>query len=204
MAKTVLYIFTVSLVVLNLSLIYRYDKLKQASTLIADEYGHVLVKEKRVSNKMKKYSIFQQAMEGYKIPEIIIKNEEKDSLSFSSLFCDYTNPVLCFRFKDTHCDACIQHAIRMLNSISPKISHQIIVLSGYTNFRQFKAFESSQRGKLKTYNIEDISCWDIDNIEQSYFFILKDGKIHNVFIPLKEDDNYTQDYINTLIHKYWE
>ncbi len=202
--KKIRLILVTVLAIFNLCLIYRYSQLKQTSTLIAEEYSQILVKEERVSQKLKAYSIYQHAMEGVDIPDIMIRKENNDSLSLSSLIDECGGPILCFRFKDSHCDACIQHAIRMLHKISTDIPQQIVILSGYTNLLQFKAFESSQKRKLTTYNIEDIPCWDIDAIEQSYFFVLKGDKIHNVFIPLKEDNNYTQDYIHTLMHRYWK
>ena len=193
-----------ALIIFNLCLLLRHYSLKQKSITIAREYSKTLVKEERISQKIKKYSIFQQIMEGTDFPEITIDKGRGDSLLLSSLLNAYDVPVLCFRFKDSHCDACIQHAIRLLNKISKDSQCQIVVMSGYANFRQFKAFENSQNGKLVTYNIEDIECWEIDDIEQIYFFVFKDGKIHNVFVPLKEDEIYMQNYINSMIQKYWK
>lgn len=131
-------------------------------------------------------------------------NREKDSLTLSSLCKNVTDTIFCFRFKDTHCEACIQHAMRLLNSIAEKNHGKIVVLCGYTNYVHFAAFVSKQNNEMLVYNIENIKGWDIDQIEQSYFFIINDRKVHNVFIPLKEDDEYTQHYIHVLLHKYWK
>ncbi|WP_459684801.1 hypothetical protein [Viscerimonas tarda] len=44
----------------------------------------------------------------------------------------------------------------------------------------------------------------LDEQEQPYFFILNGNlSMRNVFIPTKEDSNYTADYLDCLGHKYW-
>ena len=183
---------------------FKYYMLKHEAESISDKYASLAIKEERVSQKLKTYSIFQQTLEGVDIPNVTIQNRDKDLVTLSSLPQDSTDAILCFRFKDTHCDACIQHAIRLLNEIPTSIQRKIVVLCGYTNYVHFAAFESKQKKEIRTYNVEEIKHWDIDQIEQSYFFVIQNGKIHNVFIPLKEDDKYTQEYIHSLLHKYWE
>lgn len=200
-------IFTYSIVAIllmcNIYMGVKYYMLKHEAESISDKYASLAIKEERVSQKLKTYSIFQQALEGVDIPDITIQNRDKNFITLSSLPQDSTDAILCFRFKDTHCDACIQHAIRLLNEIPTSIQRKIVVLCGYTNYVHFTAFESKQKKEIRTYNVEEIKHWDIDQIEQSYFFVIQNGKIHNVFIPLKEDDKYTQEYIHSLLHKYW-
>lgn len=204
MTKTIICVVAGILFACNLYLGYKYKQMENAASIIADKYSAISVKEERISNKLKTYTLIQQAMENTEVPPIAVKNISKESFMLSDLDTSSSAPTLCFRFKETHCDACIQHAIRMLNECTATIPNRIIVLSGYSNFTHFAAFESSQNQNISTYNIEEIPCWEVDGIEQSYFFILHQGRIHNLFIPLKEDNNYTDNYIHTLLHKYWE
>lgn len=202
--KHIIYLSFAFLLICNVYIGLKYYKLRDNSSYIADKYASISVKEERISQKLKTYSIYQQTMEGCNIPNVIIGNREKDSLTLFSLSQNTTENILCFRFKDTHCDACIQYAMRLLNEVVEKIKGKIVVLSGYTNYTHFAAFASKQKSKISTYNIQNIKDWNIDQIEQSYFFIINDGKIHNVFVPLKEDEIYTQNYIDAMIYKYWE
>lgn len=186
----------------NIFIGIKYYRLKDSASSIAAKYASLSVKEERISQKLKTYSIYQQTMEGYNIPNVMISNREKDSLALSSLFQNTKDAILCFRFKDTHCDACVQHAMRLLNDAIEKVHIRTVVLCGYTNYVHFAAFESKQKSEISIYNIENIKDWDIDQIEQSYFFIMNGGRVSQVFIPLKEDDEYTQRYISILSHKY--
>lgn len=192
------------LLICNIFLCYKYRQLKNLSINVADKYSTISIHEERISEKLKTYILIQQAMENTVPPDVVVKNAKKDSCLLAELAPPQSAPILCFRFKESHCDACIQHTIRRLNEYAAIIPQKIIVLSGYANFNHFAAFESSQNKNLSIYNVEHIPHWEIEDIEQSYFFVLHEGRIHSPFIPLKEDNNYTDRYIHTLIHKFWE
>lgn len=201
--KKIIYLTMAILLVCNIYIGIKYDKLRHEANIISEKYASLFIKEERISQKLKTFSILQQTMEGCDIPNVMIKNSDKESLLLSSLPQNATDAVLCFRFKETHCDACIQNTIRLLNEISTSLQGKIAILCGYTNFIHFAAFESKQNKNIAIYNVENITCLDIDKIEQSYFFIIQNGKIHNIFIPLKEDNKYIHEYIHILLHKYW-
>ena len=191
------------LVICNIIASIKYYRLKNEAIDIAEKFSTIQIKEERISQKLKTYTMYQQALEGICIPAIQIQNSQKEINFLSELKLHDDEPTLCFRFKDTHCDACVQQAVRILNEISSFIPNKIILLSGYKNFTHFTAFESCQKEEITTYNIKDIPEWEIESLDQSDFFVCHNGRIHNIFIPIKEDDSYTIDYIHTLLHKYW-
>ncbi len=202
--KKSIYLIIALLVIFNIYTSVRYYRLKKEAMNVADKYSSIQIKEERNSQKLKTYALFQQTLEGISVPSLKVQNSQKEIMYLSEIETATNKPVLCFRFKDTHCDACVQQAVRILNEISSLIPDKIVLLSGYRNFAHFAAFESCQKEKISTYNVKDIPDWEIDTLDQSYFFVLYDNRIHNVFIPLKEDKNYTVEYIHTLLHKYWE
>lgn len=191
------------LLISSIYLNFKYHNLENMAKTITDRYLSIKVKDERMSNKLKKYALIQQSMENVDIPNFVIKDGSNKSIILSELTNNKDDAILCFRFKEYHCDACVQYIIRLLDDISEVIPEKIVILCGYSNFNQFAAFESCKNKNIAVYNIGDIPEWKVDNIEQSYFFILYQGKICNVFIPLKEDSDYMQKYIHTLLYKYW-
>ena len=202
--KKSIYFIRALLVVFNIYVSVIYYRLKKEAMNITDKYSTIQIKEERKSQKLKTYAMFQQTLEGISVPPLKVQNSQKEIMYQSEIVTDTNKPTLCFRFKDTHCDACVQQAVRILNEISALIPDEIILLSGYRNFTHFAAFGSCQKEKISTYNVKDIPSWEIDSLDQSYFFVLYNDHIHNVFMPLKEDNNYTVEYIHTLLHKYWK
>lgn len=185
-----------------MSIIYRYKKLEESAKYIADKYSTLNITGNRINENLKLFSLYQQKYENSAIP--IIDNPENEKYFYNTFnLGDINNTQLCFRFKETHCDACVQKTLSLINEIEKLFPVEIIILCSYANYNQFAAFKSKQSNNIQIVNVKEIS-WDVDSIEQSYFFVIDQGRIHNLFIPLKEDWNYVKKYIHTLFHKYWE
>lgn len=72
------------------------------------------------------------------------------------------------------------------------------------NTRQFVAFSKAQNKRLSVYNVTRIA-WEVDEFDEPYFFVVsKDRKVHNLFVPLKEDERLTERYMHEVQQKYWE
>lgn len=200
--KKYTYLVIIALLLCNLILIYQYKGLEKSAHSIADKYSTLSVTENRINNNLKSFSLYHQEYENSIMP--IIKFRRDETLFHDSIHLYNTKePLFCFRFKETHCDACIQKTLTLLNEINRNFPVRIIVLCSFTNYNQFAAFRSRQSNNIKILNIEEIS-WNVDTIEQSYFFIIQKGYIHNLFVPLKEDWDYVKKYIQIIRHKYWE
>lgn len=144
----------------------------------------------------------QHEMENKSLPEISIGNTQQgDSLRFTDIFKG-NNATICFRFKESHCDACVQNGMMLLNQVCKQSGQRIVVLCSFVNSHQFLAFSKSQNKLMSLYNIDHLP-WVADKIEEPYFFIVTEGKkIHNFFVPIKEKEELTHTYIHALLHKY--
>jgi hypothetical protein len=186
------------LLVLNIVILIKHKENKEESQLLFEQYNEVSAK----GIMLKQQGAFQQAAEAVVLPDMELKSPKDNSrIKLSSLLKD-GHPKLFFRFRETDCDACVQHSLDLIKEAANRIpGEDIIILSGYKNVRQFYAYTKTQ--KLSTYNIEDQSL-PLDTQEQPYFFIIADhARIQNVFVPLKGDKGYTADYLSMMKNKYW-
>lgn len=201
--KKYIYLIVIILLLCNISIIHQYKKLEESANQIADKYSTLNITENRISKNLKLFSLYQQKYENSEMP-IIDEYQKSENSFFDSINSGITMKTqLCFRFKETHCDACVQKTLNLINEIAESFPIEISVLCSFTNYNQFAAFKSKQSYNIRIINIKEIS-WDVDSIEHSYFFVIDQGRIHNLFIPLKEDWNYVKKYIHTIQHKYWE
>ena len=90
--KNFTYFIVAILLLCNIYMGFKYYMLKHEAESISDKYASFAIKEERVSQKLKAYSIFQQTLEGVDIPNVTIQNRDKDLVTLSSLPQD---SVLC-------------------------------------------------------------------------------------------------------------
>lgn len=202
--KTYLIILLILTALVIVILFFKLDKLKETYRNLYIEFSVLSIKESRDSNTLEEYSLLQQDSESRPLMDIELKDAKtKNTVQLSSLL-KKDCPVLFFRFKETNCDACILQAIRMLKEIkvhSPK--ENIVILCGYKNVRYFYAYANEEKNDFGVYNIDSLPL-PIDKSDNPYFFIMtNDRVIRNIFIPLKNNRQYTQDYLKCMADKYW-
>lgn len=195
MKRNVLIVF---LLFCNVYVLWKYELLKATADDIAEKYSVLSIREERVSSKLKKYNNYQQWLNGCVIPSIEVLDSKGDSITFASID-EEQKGCLFFRFKETHCDACVMGILQLLKQTVLTNERKIVVLCGYSNAMQFFAFGKNRKNIL-VYNIEELP-WELDYMDESYFFTISDGKICDVFVPLKDDFVYLQDYIECMSQK---
>ncbi len=199
-------ITTLLLLLLNMILLYKDSENNILLKNITEKYNEIAVRELRESEILKKNMLIQYATGSTQLPDIQLENfQTKNKIAFSSLSKE-TKPSLFFRFKESHCDLCVQKMFETFKEISDHFPcNHITVLCGYDNLRQFHAFAaSSENANFHIYNIERLPVF-IDDIDKPYLFTLSpDMKMHDVFIPIKEIPDYTIDYLDCLKMKYWK
>lgn len=198
-------ILVILLLLFNAIIVIKYNNEKKKYQILMENFSVLSIKESRQSNTLKKFAIFQQNIESGLFPDIKLKEAKgKRIINFSSILKS-NDPVLFFRFKETNCDACIQEAMIMLHEIpssySPSV--KIVILCSYSNVRQFYAFANEEKEEFEVYNVDSLPLY-IDKLENPYFFVMnQDMRIRNIFIPLKDDSQYTKDYLKCVTNKYW-
>jgi len=148
---------------------------------------------------MKRNFRLQNLSENYAIPDVYVKKNNEDSVKLSFLIGQSCKVI--FRFTESDCDACVNHTLdnieRACTSIKPE---NFIVLTSYYNIREFNAFINAHKLKLRVYCIPN-ECLRIplEKTNTPYLFVLDHSMLTKfVFIPAKEVNNFTQDYLQTL------
>ena len=152
---------------------------------------------------LKKNIIIQQLSEAVNCETIELKEPKLgENISFAKLIRN--EPKLFFRFKENHCDGCVQSSIRLLSQLSDSVPDiEISILCGYNNVRQFQAYAQANRKQFEVYNINEMPL-AAEIQEQPYFFVVTpDYRIRNVFITTKEDEHFTENYLAAIQNKYW-
>lgn len=204
MKRTLIYLVIGLLIVVNIVLLFRLQKTKTLTERVSDQYAKMSIEEERNSTKLARNMLLQHMAENVTLPIVKSLNPYSgDTILLSDILKQEEN-TLCFRIKETHCDACVQHGLRLLKQVSEEPGSNIVVLCGFMNTRQFVAFSKAQNKRLSVYNVTRIA-WEVDEFDEPYFFVVsKDGKVHNLFVPLKEDERLTERYMHEVQQKYWE
>lgn len=192
------------LLIFNLIALYRYHQSQKDLQMISYRLNELSVKELRESSVLKQTMLCQQMSEAVSCRNVEIQDAEtKETVTLASLFKSNGN-LLFFRFKENDCDACVEKSIDLLEKISEHFpANGIVILSGYSNVRQFYAYAQSRKKYFRIFNIESLPVI-AENQEQPYFFVVTpDLKVQNVFIVSKNDSQLTADYLHHMEHKYW-
>ncbi len=193
------------LTVLNMGLLYIIKKNTQNKGITSIE--NIQLKEQLDKtqwnlNVMRQTMMLQQRSESTPFGEVKVKRiTEIGNIPFKTLI--QKEPYLCFRFKETDCDACINRTTKLLTELAPHFPQKIMVLSGYANMRQFYAFAQTYKDYFSVFNVDTLPV-AAENQSQPYFFIVTpDMRIQNVFILTDEIWEATSEYIHNMEHKYW-
>lgn len=192
------------LILANIVLLKKYRELKAYSLSVTEKYEQLSVKHTKVKAALKENTVIQRVTEAMLCPDVTLIDPRTKSNTRLSELVKEGNPLLFFRFKDTDCDACVQHALHVLKNIALKLhDQQMIILSGYKNVRQFYAFAAHEKKSFKVFNADELSILP-DNYEKPYFFMLNGSmELKDVFFYVKEDTEVTSDYLQSIHHKYW-
>lgn len=153
--------------------------------LIIDEYTDI---ENRTNDKVLK--------------DFSIISEKKDTLLLSGLL---SHPKLIYRFSELHCDSCIIHEFENLRRKIVKEEldqNNIIILCYYEDPRNLNIFKRINKlQNFEIFNLMNNNIGDlvIDSMGVPYFFVIDNElKIDNTFIPLKEANQRTNNYLEKV------
>ena len=110
-----------------------------------------------------------------------------------------------FYFSETNCWDCIEAALNQIKNIPDSIKlNNYLILCNYSNVRYFQAFIKDIDLKVPIYNNEEKLNIPLENMDVPFFFIINsDLHCKQVFIPIKEIENYTANYLQAMNKKYW-
>lgn len=116
------------------------------------------------------------------------------------------NNKMVFYFSENHCSDCIKSALNEIINIPDSTTlNNYIILCNYLNARHFQTLLKEYDLRVPIYNINGQRLnIPAEEMNSPFFFIINsDLRCRQVFIPIKEIENYTANYLEKMNKKYW-
>ena len=114
--------------------------------------------------------------------------------------------TLILRYSEMHCEVCVDSIVKRLNVYKDSIGLQnIVLLTTSQNFGYMRRFKKINRIPFGIYNIDEALDSVLVDIGMPYLFVYStlSKRINNMFIPQKEDPQLTDEYLHSILMKYY-
>jgi hypothetical protein len=170
------------------------------------DVNNLLIVEKMYNSVYKTNRDFEVFFNGKIIPNDSKVVEAKGNMVFLKDIIEENTLIL--RYSDLNCNTCIDTMINNLFSISSftgNINIIMLVTSQDTNY-----ISLLKKGKNISFPIYKLSA-ELDklftDINLPYFFIIEKSitsiRINSTFVPLKEDQDLTHNYLQNVVQQYF-
>jgi hypothetical protein len=166
-----------------------HDELQQIKSIQHMLYKNVFIQYQSENNTINN-------IEGY------IRQNEKTDLK--SLLSDSLTFV--FRYNENNCNICVEEALKPLMEFSTQIGvKNILIITSYRNIRTMQIFIRKQAPGIHVFNSNEDINLPIEKWNTPYFFLLDNTlKAQLVFMPIKEIQNYTREYLNVVNQRFFK
>lgn len=179
------YFFIVVLIALNVVVLYKlYHSRLDIKNLKfrMDKKNEQIISLKTIFYKLESSKMAADRIEGSDFKEFfpyIVKTNE---------------PILIFRIHENNCNDCVEQALQKLEEVRGQGNIKIIVLAKYPSL---SSVSLNFKINFPTYIFRYIKQDSLANTKP-YFFVLKNGKMENVFFPDWEMPELLSNYIDRL------
>ena len=127
-----------------------------------------------------------------------------NEMMFSSLMGE--NKKICFKFSPKNCSSCVDFGMAYLKSILNVVPlDRVVVLITDNSRRELKTLMKTYEITLPVYSVTDDAFdgfWENENVP--FFFVTdRQLRMEELFIPLKEIPEHSEDYIKIICMKYF-
>jgi hypothetical protein len=185
MSSTKSYLFIVVLITLNVVVLYKlYHSRMDIKNLKfrIDKKNEQIVSIKNTFYKLESSKMAADRLEGSdcieNFPNIVKTNE----------------PILIFRIHENNCNDCVEQALQKLEEVRRHRNINIIILAKYPSLSSVRL---NFKINFPTYIFRELKQDSLANTKP-YFFVLKNGKMENVFFPDWEMPELLSNYIGRL------
>lgn len=192
------------LIILNVFLLFQMKSEKINTQIMFEKYNAQQNKEESKSYLLLRNLFYQYESEAFPVVNFSLKDiETRDSFLVSSLM--ENKAILLFRFRETHCDLCVNKFMDLLKEIPDDFpSQNLVVLCGYGNVHEYRTFVRKNNLRMPIFNIQEIPDLPIERKDNPYFFVLDaEMKIKNIFIPNENEPDGMNKYLTFIKNKYW-
>jgi hypothetical protein len=145
----------------------------------------------------------------YQSENIIINDiwgyiKQDEQVNLKSLLSD--SLTLIFRYNESNCNICVEEALKPVMEYSAKIGvKNILIITSYRNIRTMQIFIRKYAPGIHVFNSNEDINLPIEKWNTPYFFLIDNTlKAQLIFIPVKEIQNYTREYLNTVNQRFFK
>lgn len=143
-------------------------------------------------------------LSGIEIPlEVEVVNMQGYKRKLSDIM---SNNTLVLRYSEMHCDVCIDSIVSKLSIYQDSIGlHNIILFTSTENLKYVKKFKRVNNIHFDIYSISNALDSVLVDIGMPYLFVYSftNKRINNVFVPQKENEKFTDEYLHSILLKYY-
>jgi len=118
-------------------------------------------------------------------------------------------PILVFRFGDTSCDLCYNHALLQMCAFNALVDNsRVIAIVNFQDLKMVDGLKQMYRDKFQYINIEYGTRLYLEKPQetlQPYFFVLENGSLSpkNLFFYVKESPELNEKYFTFIASHYF-
>jgi hypothetical protein len=129
--------------------------------------------------------------------------EQNEKIDLKSLLSDRL--TLIFRYNENDCSACVEEALKPLMEFSTKMGiRNILIITSSHNVRTMNIFIRQHAPGIHVFNSNEDINLPVEKWDTPYFFLIDNSlRVKLVFIPVKEIQNYTWEYLNIIYQRYF-
>lgn len=115
--------------------------------------------------------------------------------------------TLALRYSDMSCDVCVDSIVNRLNIYKDSIGlKSIVLLTNSQNTNYIRRFKKINRIDFNVYILDETLDSVFEDIGMPYLFIYSpdNERMNNMFIPQKEELRLTDEYLHSVLLKYFD
>lgn len=206
MKKKELFLIIIIVFFLVLSNIYGYIRYKEIHEV--QSFLYELKKDSDIKigelGALKECRANEILLSGIEIPlEVEVINIQGYKRKLSDII---SNNTLVLRYSEMHCDVCIDSIVSKLSIYQDSIGlHNIILFTSTENLKYVKKFKRINNIHFDIYSISNALDSVLVDIGMPYLFVYSftNKRINNVFVPQKENEKFTDEYLHSILLKYY-
>lgn len=206
MKKKELFLIIILVSFLVLSNIYGYIRYKEIHEV--QSFLYELKKDSDIKigelGALKECRTNEILLNGIEIPlEVEVVNMQGYKRKLSDIM---SNNTLVLRYSEMHCDVCIDSIVSKLSIYQDSIGlHNIILFTSTENLKYVKKFKRVNNIHFDIYSISNALDSVLVDIGMPYLFVYSftNKRINNVFVPQKENEKFTDEYLHSILLKYY-
>ena len=209
MKKTNFFLMTTiifMLVVLNVSLLVKYKRLKTNNQEICANIDSIKSFESNCQHQiklLKEMTIQQFSSSNIELPEdIVFTTIDNKKIKLKELINKH--PKLVFRFSERNCNSCIEFVLEEIEKFSKRVGkNNIAIIASYKDLKNLLLFKDTYKCDFEIYNLDNFQ-FSIEELNLPFLFVIDDQYFSRaVFTPDSQFPVLLDNYLSSIKINYF-